>query len=611
MQLEDFTFMQPKNIAFIRKTIAPFNEGEQKRIEIEYAERLYKATKDLVDYKKVGCIKDANIWFLSTYENKALKAGQQQLIELLHAEINNRINKQLKETYREDVTTSLLRSFEEIKESQSLIEAVKSIENFNNKYSDFKFYGYNDSNIIKLANKAAKHCADLARKHQKDLTYAIKLMHEYADSLHIKRATTNNDNITVILNKYTDPLYFRPRLRRVIRRRREELAFDCDLINPNYSKYSSKFGQIERKQQLDRNQKWADKSIITNGETIIKMNDLIASKEECYQAELTTMLKGLSDTQDNKGWSAALITVTCPSRMHKYKYNNNNKRFYKNKKFDGTLPRESVAHLRIVWTQARSQAKRENLDFRMCQVWQPHADACFHQHQFIVADEETIARFYEIVNEKALKVDGDENGAKQRRTDLEMEDRSKGRLASYAAKYVTRYANKDGESCATDKATPEDAAYSAHSVRRVGWVSTPPKYLWNLFRTITKDCCNKTMRKLRKAARAGEYANFCEILKWNGNKKDTFERFGIEIIKDFYETKHGEILKKRFAITFMNVSIFDKSKGEKWFIETVRTVTHNYPRAGKPALFSTLSAEVSAEIDAYFRNIKLKVPRPV
>ncbi|WP_018293735.1 replication endonuclease [Mariprofundus ferrooxydans] len=506
-----------------------------------------------------------------------------QLAQLLRATIDKKTTEQVEDTYRADVASSLMRKFNKIKKENGIVAAAKFIEAFNTKHSDFKFYSYDDRDIITLAKACAEQCAEFARRFRNDIQFAVILMHQHADTMHVEHATAIDNDPVIITNKYTDEMWWRPRLRRIIRRKREELAVECGLVGKESSHYSSKLTQDEREQQLERNKKWAAKTVLVCDDTRLNMSDLVESKEQCYQAELVTMLAGLRDIQDANGWHAAMITPTCPAAFRRL----------------GVTSAESADHLRRMWACSRAQAKRENLDIRGMQVWQPHKDGIAHQHIYCIGEKLQLERFAEIVRAHSLKLYPDEKGAQEHRCDVLYEDKDKGRLSSYAARYVTRLAKKsDDETCATDTATAEDSWYSAHGIRRVSFFGLPSKKLWRYFREASREICNtKQLKKIRKAARNGEYAGFVQALHWTGNKR----ALDFETLHEEVENRYKEKVKKESGIRFQTAYILKSTK--KWTFEVLRTVIPNYPSAAAGGVKEALSA--------VFEQVQHEEPVPI
>jgi len=538
---KQFDFITQRDIAFIRSITTAFDEKKQSDIEARYCRILRRLTKNLMRFEHVSCIATANKWLRSQYEDEAkyeLKI------------------KELTKLYRYDVVNALIHKSHSF---DSVADAIKFIEEFNKKHSDFKHYNYDDRDIITLAKDCAEQCAEFARRFRNDIQFAVILMHQHADTMHVEHATAVAHDPAIITAKYVDELWWRPRLRRIIRRKREELAIECGLVSKKGSHYSSKLTQDEREQQLERNKKWAAKTVLVCDDTRLNMSELVASKEKCYQAELVTMIRGLRDIQDANNWHAAMITVTCPAAFRRF----------------SITPAESADHLRNVWARSRAQAKRENLFVAGMQVWQPHKDAIAHQHIYCIGERSQLERFAEIVRAHSLKLYSTERGAQEHRCDAIDEDLSKGRLSSYAARYVTRLAKKDdAETCATDTATAEDSWYSAHGIRRVSFFGLPPKKIWRYFRDASREICNsKQLRKIRKAARNGEYAKFVQALHWTGNKKE----LDFETLHEEVENRYRETTKKEIGIRFQSAQILKAAK--KWLIETVRTVIPNCPSA--------------------------------
>jgi len=519
----------------------------------------------------------------ASFQNRLIEAAE-------YTQVYQETEKSLSKLYRADVCSLLMRKFA----SMNFKEAVQYIEDFNSRHADFQFFAFDDDAISKLANECVEHSKNLLIKEYQTLInpmkndlqayeIAIQKMHEYAQSMHVAPATSEDKSPEVIFAKYSDDAWWRPRLRTVIRRRREELAIECGLVN-KHSPHSSKFGQAERKQQLERNQEWAEKNVITDANEIeIRMSDLIKSKDKAYQAKLTAKVRGLRDLQDEYGWHACMITLTCPSKMHP-----------SSKKYDGTTPKEAVKHLRGVWDRSRTQKGNEGLTIYNMRVTQPHKDATPHDHFYCIGDREELMRFAEIIREQSLRVDGDEKGAQERRCDIIEEDLEKGHLSSYASRYVTRYANPDGETCATDQFTSEDTYNSAHGIRKISWSGLPPDECWDYFyKHATEEMCEGSQQALAAlaAAKEGRYAAFCIAIGWAGKKSEFIDEYQYKSVKEQYTTKYGETKSRTTGIEYDGIKIEKDIK--KWFIFASRkavtaaipvieivvcTVIPNYPR---------------------------------
>jgi len=123
-----------------------------------------------------------------------------------------------------------------------------------------------------------------------------------------------------------------------------------------------------------------------------------------------------------------------------------------------------------------------------------------------------------VLRDYALQEDGDEQGAQTHRFRVVSIDRSRGTAAGYVAKYVAK--NIDGYGLETDS-HGRDAARVARRVetwasvwgiRQFQQLGGPPVGVWRELRRISVDSVSGLMLDAVRAAGAGDWASFTELM---------------------------------------------------------------------------------------------------
>lgn len=166
------------------------------------------------------------------------------------------------------------------------------------------------------------------------------------------------------------------------------------------------------------------------------------------RAELMTRISGFEVIGNDCGHAAVMATLTCPSRMHKWR-RGDAAMATPNPAYDGTLPSQAQAYLSKQWGKFRSAARHAGLKLYGFRIAEPHHDGCPHWHVLLwhpgVTDKgkdsgEELAKLldrYFLLNDCP-----DERGAREYRVRVECIDPSKGSAVAYVAKYVAK--NIDG-----------------------------------------------------------------------------------------------------------------------------------------------------------------------
>lgn len=290
--------------------------------------------------------------------------------------------------------------------------------------------------------------------------------------------------------------WWRRVLRRVFARTVEGCSVGLGLVNKARQSYVSTLSVQRRRQQVARNAAALEATELENeyGQRM-RLSDLAAKStgnKIIRRAELMTRISGFDVIAQELGHAATFVTVTCPSRMHKWSDVGHGVR--PNGRYDGTLPGQAQKYLSGQWAKARAALARRGVGVYGFRVAEPHHDGCPHWHMmlFHAADHgpELRAVFgrYFLANDSAH-----ESGAQRHRVTFADIDRSKGSAAAYIAKYISK--NIDGYGVSEDLF----GAPSVESAQRVeAWAATwgirqfqqlggPPVTVWRELRRINPD----------------------------------------------------------------------------------------------------------------------------
>ncbi len=300
-------------------------------------------------------------------------------------------------------------------------------------------------------------------------------------------------NLKAILLRLSCERFWRRVLRKVFAQTVEKCSIGLGLVNKGRDCYVSTTSVKRRRVQLATSTAMMEHTELENemGQRM-KLSDLVATStanKTIRRAELMTRISGFDVIAQDLQHEAVFITVTCPSRMHKWTDKGGG--VFLNKKYDGTTPREAQKYLSGQWAKMRSALKRQNVDVYGFRVAEPHHDGCPHWHMLMFhksSQGEALRGLYEryfLLNDSAT-----ERGAAKFRVKFERIDRTKGSAASYIAKYISK--NVDGYAVGTDlygadaieSSARVEAWASTWRIRQFQQVGGPPVTVWRELRRL-------------------------------------------------------------------------------------------------------------------------------
>lgn len=300
--------------------------------------------------------------------------------------------------------------------------------------------------------------------------------------------------------RLSDPMWWRRQLRRAHGRALEGAAIVLGLVRKGRECYASNQTVQRRAQQLQQNAETLENMTAVNevGDefTLAELAAKGTANKAIRRAELMTRIAGFERIAQDMRHVGLFLTMTAPSRMHKFRTTGGN--VTENKRYDGTTPREAQQHHVRNWARIRAALARRELRMYGFRIAEPNHDGCPHWHLLVFfsphwpgwTERAALPRVCAIVRRYCLQDSGNERGARQHRCDFKPMDATKGTAAGYIAKYVAK--NIDGYRLDKDLIGNDaistsqrvDAWASTWGIRQFQQVGGPPVTVWRELRRI-------------------------------------------------------------------------------------------------------------------------------
>lgn len=290
------------------------------------------------------------------------------------------------------------------------------------------------------------------------------------------------------------PLWWRSALRKHHARSVEGTAIALGLVNKKVDIYVSRESLARRQQQNKRNADTLARTVATNEHgqefTLAELAAKGTANKKIRRNELMTRIAGFEKIARDLGHAGSFITITCPSRMHRWRTVNGGTHVIENPKYDGTTPREAQAYLSALWARARAKLARQKIRLYGFRIAEPQQDATPHWHCLFFHAQEHAETVADVIKHYALQDSPDERGAHARRVDVKAIDWNKGSAAGYIAKYVAK--NIDGHALETDLTGEPiltvparvEAWAATWGIRQFQQVGGPPVTVWREMRRV-------------------------------------------------------------------------------------------------------------------------------
>lgn len=309
-----------------------------------------------------------------------------------------------------------------------------------------------DAELCDHADKQARRCFDAAQLFRDQHTLHAAMVRVCEGQGVTPPASKCGGNLAPAIARMVCPLWWRRQLRRVHAKNVEGAAIILGLVNKRADPYVSA-ESLERRQQQNRRNADALESTIARNElgqefTLAELAAKGTANKSIRRAELMTRISGFERIAKDMQHAGLFFTITCPSRMHKWRTVNDGKAVVENRRYDGTTPREAQAYLAKVWARIRASLKRQGVGLYGFRIAEPNHDATPHWHVLAFHEPAHLGALRETIAKHALKDSPDEPGAADHRVDFKPIDWNRGSAAGYIAKYVAK--NIDGHKLDTD-----------------------------------------------------------------------------------------------------------------------------------------------------------------
>lgn len=308
-----------------------------------------------------------------------------------------------------------------------------------------------DATICETATAQAERCAGRA-----EIFHSVgalrAAMERICDGQSIAPPpATTKDHCAIA--RMTCPLWWRRKLRKLHGRRVEAAAIGLGLVSKHQDLYVSNEGLYARQQQNARNQAALEGTFARNelGQefTLAELAGKSTASKSIRRAELMTRIAGFERNANASGHEGLFLTITCPSRFHRFRTVNKGKAVVPNPNYDpNETPATAQKYLTQVWRCIRANLHRKKLGIYGIRIAEPQHDATPHWHLLLFCLPEQAEAIEGIVSKHALKDSPDEAGAREHRCDFKRIDPTKGSATGYIVKYVSK--NIDGVNVGDD-----------------------------------------------------------------------------------------------------------------------------------------------------------------
>lgn len=164
----------------------------------------------------------------------------------------------------------------------------------------------------------------------------------------------------------------------------ELAAIRMGFVSKHKEVYASNETCRRREQQNNRNKATLERTRMVNEDgqefTLAELAARSTASRPLRRAELMTRIAGFEFIARELGHDGLFGTLTCPSRMHKFKTVAKGAKVIPNDKYDGTSPREAQQHLADAWAKIRAELARLEVPVYGFRIAEPNHDGTPHWH---------------------------------------------------------------------------------------------------------------------------------------------------------------------------------------------------------------------------------------
>lgn len=381
--------------------------------------------------------------------------------------------------------------------------------------------------------------------------------------------------------RMTDAAWWTRNLRRETVKRNEVIEHASAKIRRKGQCYASDHAHKMKATQAKANRKTLEGLEVVNeaGQAfnLQEVADKSVSNPKIRRGELMTRARGFEEVAELMGHKAIFLTITCPSRFHRFAGTG-----AENRHWIEDTPRDAQDYLCATWAKIRAAWGRRKITPYGFRVAEPHHDACPHWHILLFVHADQVQDLCAIAQRYALKDTPGERGALKHRFTVERIDTTKGSATGYIAKYIAK--NIDGLTEAGDNVGLDFASgtkASDASARVKTWASTwgirqfqqiggPSVTVWRELRRLG-EVADKAQRDLFDQAQdAADQANW--MMFWMLQGGPDVKRQALPL-HPFYQAdslgKYGDAVKRITGITCQVPSgeLYMQTRMHEWTVQ--------------------------------------------
>lgn len=328
------------------------------------------------------------------------------------------------------------------------------------------------------------------------------------------RPVDDDKPLSGVIARMIDPQWWRKNLRRELLRQNENIEHAQGRVRRRGMVYVSDHAVHVKKSRAKENRRTLEALEVVNefGQAfnLQDVADKSVSNPKLRRAELMMRCRGFEETAKYMQHEAVFITLTCPSRFHRFDAQGK-----PNAKWTGATPRAGQDYLNKVWKKIRADWSRAGYTPYGFRVAEPHHDGCPHWHILLFAPPETIGWFVPhrfvadrddfgagllgMAGRQAMADSGGERGAVKHRFTVKHIDPQQGSATGYIAKYICKNIDgmqEDGQGMGLDFASGKNAVEaservrvwaSTHGIRQFQQIGGPSVTVWRELRRLGKD----------------------------------------------------------------------------------------------------------------------------
>lgn len=299
-----------------------------------------------------------------------------------------------------------------------------------------------DVDIKARADIFARHYRDGIERRQSQGLDAVGWAFDNMERHGMAEFWPEGEHIEAKLARLKCVKFWRRVLRGMFAKTIEQCAIGLGLVNKQAECYVSEQSVQRHAGQVQSAKRVLEQTYLQNeyGQQVT-VADLAAKgtgNKELRLAELMTRISGMDMIAQEMQHEGLFVTVTCPSRMHKWTATATGA-VRPNPKYDGTTPRQAQEYLGKQWNKLGAWLQRRGVERYGFRVVEPHHDGCPHWHLLLFYVGKGRAALREGFKKYFLDNDSArERGAEKHRVKFMPINRAKGSAAAYIAKYISK-----------------------------------------------------------------------------------------------------------------------------------------------------------------------------